>query len=144
MPHTLRKKTTRPTGRPKSRMYRGIDLAVVRRNLEARWRKQDQENIKRFSEARRDARSIIGMIRKKYHPSRIYQWGSLLDKRTFNARSDIDIAVEGITGAETFFRLFGDAQDMTALPLDIVQIEKIEPEFADIIRLKGKVVYEKK
>jgi hypothetical protein len=32
---------------------------------------------------------------------------------------------------------------LTRFSLDIVQIEKIEPEFADSIRQSGKVVYER-
>jgi hypothetical protein len=32
--------------------------------------------------------------------------------------------------------------EMTKFPLDIVQLEKIEPEFAELILLKGKIIYE--
>jgi len=32
---------------------------------------------------------------------------------------------------------------LTHFPLDIVQIEKIEPEFAQSIRQNGRVVYER-
>jgi len=41
------------------------------------------------------------MIVREYKPLRIYQWGSLLEDRHFSEISDIDIAVEGITDAET-------------------------------------------
>ena len=52
-------------------------------------------------------------------------------------------AVERIPGAESFFNLLGDAMKLTRLSLDIVQIEKIEIEFADSIRESGMVVYER-
>jgi hypothetical protein len=38
--------------------------------------------------------------------------------------------------------LLGDAMALTRFRVDIVQLERIEPEFAELIRLKGKVVYE--
>jgi len=119
-----------------------IDIRAARRNLERRWEKERIEAEKKFGKATREAAAIITMIIGKYRPRRIYQWGSLLDKEKFGEHSDIDIAVEGITGAERFFALLGDAGDMTGFPLDIVQMEKIEPEFADIIRMKARVVYD--
>jgi hypothetical protein len=39
--------------------------------------------------------------------------------------------------------LIGKAQAMTDFPVDIVQLEKIEPEFAESIRTDGKLVYER-
>jgi hypothetical protein len=39
--------------------------------------------------------------------------------------------------------MLGDAMKLTRLSLDIVQIEKIEIEFADAIRQSGKIVYER-
>ena len=55
----------------------------------------------------------------------------------------IDRAIVDITNAETFFNLFGDAMKLTRFPLDIVQMEKIKPEFAQGIRENGKVLYER-
>jgi predicted nucleotidyltransferase len=82
-------------------------------------------------------------MESKYRPVRIYQWGSLLHPERFDENSDIDLATEGITDAETFFNLLGEAMALTGFSLDIVQIEKIEPEFADAIRHSGKVIYER-
>jgi hypothetical protein len=33
---------------------------------------------------------------------------------------------------------------MTTFPVDLIDLRRIEPEFADIIRMKGKVVYERR
>jgi hypothetical protein len=44
----------------------------------------------------------------------------------------------GINEAERYFALLGDAMGLTRFSLDIVQLEKIEPEFAELILLKGK------
>jgi predicted nucleotidyltransferase len=89
-----------------------------------------------------DVRAILDMMIKKYAPIRIYQWGSVLRVGGFKDYSDIDLAVEGIIGAQIFFSLLGDAQALTRFPLDLVQIEKIAPEYAEDIRQQGKLVYE--
>jgi predicted nucleotidyltransferase len=99
--------------------------------------------MERFTAATHDARVIVTMIASEYRPRRIYQWGSLLHPDRFDENSDIDLAVEGITDAETYFKVLGDAMKLTSFPLDIIQIEKIEAEFAETIRLSGKIVYER-
>ncbi len=95
-----------------------------------------------WEKARGDCVRIVDMILAKYRPRRLIQWGSLLEAEQFDERSDIDLAVEGITDPAEFFALLGDAMRMTEFRLDIVQMEKIEPEFADLIRMKGKVLHE--
>jgi len=42
--------------------------------------------------------------------------------------SDIDIAVAGLATVEDFFALLADAMAMTTFPLDIVELERVEPE----------------
>lgn len=120
-----------------------IDIVQARESLRERRRAKANADLVMHRHAMEDARKIIEMIINNYNPKRITQWGSVLNPADFDGRSDIDIAIEGVTDAESFFRLLGEAMDMTGFPLDIVQMEKIEPEFADIIRLKGKVVYER-
>ncbi len=39
--------------------------------------------------------------------------------------------------------MLGEAQSMTPFSLDLVQMEKIAPEYAEDIRHHGKVVYER-
>ncbi len=110
-------------------------------------RKREEERQarldRRFEQAWRDARAVIAMLIDRYRPLHIYQWGSLLDRSRFWERSDIDIAVEGIVTPEGFFALYGDAERLASLRLDLVAIENIEPEFAELIRTKGQLVYER-
>ncbi len=120
-----------------------VDIQKARENLEKRAEIRRSRNLKLHAAAVEDSKRIIEMIAADYKPRWIIQWGSVLDSRNFNSYSDIDIAVEGITEAETFFRLLGDAMAMTSFPLHIVQIEKIEPEYAESILERGKVVYER-
>lgn len=39
--------------------------------------------------------------------------------------------------------MLGDAERMTDFALDIVDLENIEPEFAEIIKQKGRIIYER-
>ncbi len=41
------------------------------------------------------------------------------DGRHFTERSDIDIALEGITEAATFFAILAEAERLTRFPMDI-------------------------
>jgi len=91
-----------------------------------------------------DAAMIIDMIIKEYDPLRVYQWGSLLRPENFRSYSDIDIGVDGITDPEVYFDLLGAAQAMSKFPVDIVQMEKIEPEYVEDIKMYGRLVYERK
>jgi len=93
--------------------------------------------------AQADAERIVSFLAKEYRPTRILQWGSVIHPELFREYSDIDIAVEGIVDAASFFSLLADAENMTDFPLDIVQLERIEPEFRTLLLEKGRVVYER-
>lgn len=115
----------------------------ARERILARESRHAHENVLLAARATSDAKKIIAMIIACYRPLRIYQWGSLLRPGGFKSYSDIDVAVEGICDAERFFALLGQAQEMTEFPVDIVQMEKIAPEYAEDIRMQGKLVYER-
>ena len=119
-----------------------MDIKKVKESLYKREETKKQARHKLFHAATKDCAAIVQMIIEKYSPKSIVQWGSLLDLAQFDENSDIDIAIEGIPEAERYFALLGDAMEMTRFPLDIIQLEKIEPEFAELILLKGKIIYE--
>ncbi|QTA82130.1 Uncharacterized protein dnl_44970 [Desulfonema limicola] len=119
-----------------------MDIKKIKENLQKREQKKKDARLKLFEAALFDFNAIIQMIINRYSPKRIVQWGSLLDSNKFDENSDIDIALEGILDPEKYFALLGDAMELTRFPLDIVQLEKIEPEFAELILLKGKIIYE--
>ena len=121
-----------------------IDIEAARRGLRERTRRRRERIRQRWERARRDAAAIIEMLIRDYNPVRIYQWGSVLDPRRFSEISDIDIAVEGVASAEQFFAIYRDAEALTDLPLDLVELDKIDPLHAETIRQKGKLVHERK
>lgn len=120
-----------------------FDYKKARQFLEQKERDREQSLDVRFNQATNDFQKIIKFIIEKYNPKRIYQWGSLLNRENFAEISDIDIALEGITSAEQIFEIYGAIMNMTDFSIDLIQIEKIEPEFAELIRTKGKIVYER-
>ena len=121
-----------------------VDISQCRLALRQRQEARRQGHLLLWERAQADAGRLVGHIAQHYRPQRIIQWGSVLEPDRFGPRSDIDIAVEGDFDAETWFRLLGELWSMTTFPVDLVDLRRIEPEFADIIRMKGKVVYERR
>lgn len=125
-------------------MMKNFDYTKARQFLERKEQDQKKALEKRYNQAWQDSQEIIKFIIERYNPQRIYQWGSLLDREHFAEISDIDIALEGITSAEQIFEIYGNIMNMSDFSIDLVQMEKIAPEFAEIIKKKGKVVYERR
>ena len=118
------------------------EIDLMRRNLTERQRAESERLQALRARAREDAARIVAHIAKEYQPTRIYQWGSLVRGEHFSDRSDIDIAVEGIGEPAVYFRLLAEGEKMTSFELDIVQLEHIEPAYADGIRNDGVVAYD--
>lgn len=112
-------------------------VAFLRRREAARQRELDA----RFAAAWADFERIAAMIVREFGPLRIWQWGSLLHRRHFSTRSDIDLAVEGLGRAERLFQLYARAEELTAFPLHVVELERIEAEYARLIRSTGRLVH---
>lgn len=123
-------------------MVETFDYAAAARRLQARARARDAALASRLWQARQEADAVVGMIVRKYAPQRIWQWGSLVHGRGFSEVSDLDIAVEGVTEPRRFLALAADAEKLTALPVDLVQMEMIDPAHAESIRRKGRLVYD--
>jgi predicted nucleotidyltransferase len=119
------------------------NLEACRATLAKRRAARKTRNRVLWQRAKSDADRMVEYIVREYSPDRIIQWGSVLRPESFGPQSDIDIAVEGRFDAAAWFRLVGELWEMTDFPLDIVDLSRIEVEFADIIRLKGTVVYER-
>ena len=119
----------------------GVDLDRARACLADRERRRRARVDKRYAQATRDARAIISEIAAQVNPRRICQWGSLLDRKRFSEISDLDIAVEGLTGPAEFFQVLGIAMNATSLPVDVVELEKVPADIADRIRARGALVH---
>ena len=105
---------------------------------------RQEELALRHQRALNDFQHIVEMIVNKYSPKKVYQWGSLLNKDQFSEISDIDIAVEGLPDAQSYFNMLADAEKLTSFPLDIVEMESIHELHKKMIIQKGVLVYERK
>ncbi len=112
------------------------------RNLRRREQERCRANLELWRRAKADSDAIVAHLIRTYRPRRILQWGSILEPERFTPRSDIDLAIEGIADASTYFAILGDILKMTEFRVDLVQMEKIAAEFADLIREKSVVLYE--
>lgn len=122
----------------------GVDLDRVRAFLADREERRRERLDERYAQATRDAQAIVSEIAAQVNPRRIYQWGSLLDRRRFSEISDLDIAVEGLNGPAEFFQVIGIAMSTTVLPVDVVELEKLPTDVAERIRARGALVHERR
>jgi predicted nucleotidyltransferase len=125
------------TGTSTSR-FAAEDMRAFLRRKVADEKARDQEL---WWQASQDAETMIRMVIDKFAPQAVSQWGSVLDGRQFSEISDIDIAVEGSGSAERYFAMLGEAGQWTHFPLDLVELEHVEPEYAELIRRNGCCVY---
>lgn len=124
-------------------MMGSVDIKEAAEFLKRREERRKEANHKRWEQAYKDFQRIVETIVNKYHPRRIYQWGSVLNPENFTEYSDIDVAVEGIESAEDYFALLGDIMELTNFEVDLVQLEKIHPLHADSIKKHGKLIYDR-
>lgn len=115
----------------------------ARKFLKEKRKRIAEKNSALWEIARNDAQQIIEMIIREFNPKAIYQWGSVLEPKNFKEYSDIDIAIEGIIAIEDRIAIEKKVRTMTEFPVDIVFLEKTLPIFAEIIRMKGRKVYER-
>jgi len=118
-------------------------VADMRRYLERKVAARQAAIDTLHAQACADFDAIVDMIVREAQPQRILQWGSLLRPERFRPYSDIDIALEGVTSPALYSQLLGQAEELTRFPVDIVQLERIEPEFRESIEATGRVVYER-
>ena len=132
-----------------------VDIQKVRIFLDKKNNTARKKNINLWEKANAEFSLVIAMLKRDYKLKRIWSWGSLLKSENFREYSDIDIAIEGLDAdsdlnsnqpkevAQIFFELYGKASDLCTFPLDLVELDKMNPNFAAIIRMKGKIIYER-
>ena len=121
-----------------------IDLNEVRAFLARKDERRRFQLDQRHQRACGDFERIVRHVVATYRPRRIYQWGSLIERRHFSEISDIDIAIEGLRSPQEYFAVLGDAIGITGFPVDLIEMEKVPAETADHIRRTGRLVYERR
>lgn len=120
-----------------------VDVSRVRAFLREKRQRKAVERKRLLEQARNDAGRILERMVREVGPTRIYQWGSLLTGEHFSEISDIDFALEGLAGPQEYFRVLGIAMEETTFPVDIIELEKVDPETRERIIRRGRLVYER-
>jgi predicted nucleotidyltransferase len=123
--------------------YSEAEAETIRAFVRARRRERERDRAALLARARSDCDAIVSRIAREISPARVYLWGSLVNTGHFSEHSDIDIAVEGAPDPVRLYELAGEAQRSTAFDLDIVRIEGVHPAYAEHIRRRGRIVYER-
>ncbi len=118
-------------------------MSKVRAFLREKRHRKAVDRARLLERARDDAEGIRERIAREVRPARIYQWGSLLTGEHFSEISDIDFALEGLSGPPEYFRVLGIAMEETTLPVDIIELEKVDPDTRERIIWRGRLAYER-
>lgn len=120
-----------------------VTLDQMRTFVAEKHRRRDQHLADLHARAAQQARQILELLIAGGNPTRIVQWGSVLHPHLFREYSDIDFAVQGLPDAQSLAELQDRAQRIADFPVDIVNLDRIEPEFRAVILAKGRIVYER-
>lgn len=103
--------------------------------------RQEKEKHVRARRLRETARSCARRLVHDYGASRVYLFGSLLEGAAPHARSDIDLAVEGLAG-NLYFKALGDVWRLlpAGVELDLVRLEQAWPDLAERIKAEGELL----
>jgi len=63
----------------------------------------------------------------------VWLFGSVALGRRQDARSDIDLAVQGLPGS-LFYRMVSELDQLLGCPVDLVEVETASPRLLDVIR----------
>lgn len=113
----------------------------------AAWRERrqlEQEQLaRRLQVGRKAAVRCAEFLAKRYAVRRVYLFGSMLGNTLVHQRSDIDLAVVGLS-AEQYVRALADIWDLLppGFEVDLVPLEDAFPEMIERIRTEGEVLYD--
>ena len=95
-------------------------------------------SLTRLSRARKVARRAATILRKKFGVKKAVLFGSAASPSLFHSRSDVDIAVWGLTDV-TYYRAVGVLQSLDPeLGVDLIAFEEASPALQEVIRRDGK------
>jgi len=96
--------------------------ALVRERMDAGWRA---------------ARKAARLLREEYHATRVVVFGSLLSESRFTLWSDVDIAVWGLSPAQTF-RAIGAVMDLdSSIEINLVDVNTCSASLLQSVEREG-------
>ena len=104
--------------------------------VQRRWREGHDELARRRDEAWAAAHGIAILLRSRYHATQVFAFGSIIHPDRFDERSDIDLAVAGIS-PDAFFGAWAAAGADCAFSLDLVDLRDCSPALRKLIEQEG-------
>jgi predicted nucleotidyltransferase len=115
------------------------EFAAYMPGIRRRWMEEQESWQLRREQAWASARRAADVLRQS-GATRVHAFGSLTRAGIFDARSDIDLAEEGIPVSK-FWRASADADAATGdFELDIVDLADCQPELRQVILREGVVL----
>ena len=100
--------------------------------------RQERARQVRAKHLRDVAHTCAQRLIQDFGASKVYLFGSLLEKDLFHDRSDIDLAVEGLEG-KLYFKALSEVWALlpAGVELDLVLLERAWPGLAERVRREG-------
>lgn len=114
------------------------DLAVYRKALKSRAFTVRSQSDSRLKKALKIADRAALLLKEEFGVKKVIVFGSLLEPALFHLRSDIDLAVWGLTG-RTYYRAVGILQSLDPdIKIDLIAFEDASKSIQETILRKGK------
>jgi predicted nucleotidyltransferase len=119
-------------------------MAVSEKDLEAyraTCRRRDAEERRRQREARQAggeaARRAAALLREQFGAERVVLFGSLAREEPLGPRSDVDLAVEGLS-TDTYYQAVAHTQRVAGeWTVDLVRLERCDSSLRERIKQEG-------
>ncbi len=114
------------------------ELSIYRRAAQRRWRSQQQEMTRRRRKAWRLARRAATFLKREYGATRVVAFGSLSHGGWFHARSDLDLAVEGLKPGVIWRAWSAVERVVPGFQVDLIELEMATERLRQRIQEQGK------
>lgn len=108
-------------------------LAIYRRTAYNRWQQAEQQRAERRIEAWSLARKAACVLRERFQVQRVVAFGSLVHADRFHLRSDIDIAVWGLTDANWLKPISAVRALADDIDIDLLDVTACAPDFLSVV-----------
>lgn len=105
-------------------------------HIRRRWEREQAGWQERRARAWEDARRAAALLRDEFGAQRVIAFGSLVQSGLYDERSDIDLAVAGIS-ARQFFRASARAASVCDRELDLIDLADCPPSLREQIEEEG-------
>lgn len=108
-------------------------MAIYKRTARERHARDKREMLARREKAWTIARQAAQLLKERFGATRVMVFGSLAHGAWFHARSDIDLAAEGIAPADYFTAGAALDQMRSGFELDLIRCESAPPRLLSSI-----------